>query len=186
MTLSTVFGYGSLVNGATHDFAALRPARLEGWSRGWRRAPDRRISLLTALAGGSGIDGALASVPGDDWSALDAREASYDRHDVEIPEGERKTIAAVYAVSASAAAEGAPILLSYLETVIQGFHDLHGTQGAFRFFEETDGWETLIFDDRAAPLYPRHVPSSPEALTVLESGLRRVGASFGGPPEGWP
>ena len=180
------FGYGSLVNGATHAYPGLRAARLPGWGRGWRRAPGRRVSLLTALPGGCGIDGALASVPGGDWTALDAREASYHRHPVSIAIPDGNVAAAVYAVPAPVPSEGAPILASYLEVVVQGFLDLHGSSGAERFFDETDGWEATVFDDRAAPLYPRYVPASAEALTILAAGLERVGARPGGPPDGWP
>ena len=180
------FGYGSLVNGATHVYPGLRAARLNGWGRGWRRAPGRRVSLLTALPGGEGIDGALAGVPGADWAALDAREASYDRHPVSIAVMGGDVAAAIYAVPEPVPSEGAPILMSYLEVVVQGFLDLHGPEGAARFFGETDGWEAPVFDDRAGPLYPRHVPPSAEALAILAAGLERVGARFGGPPEGWP
>ena len=184
------FGYGSLVNGATHRYAGLRPARLDGWGRGWRRAPGRRVSLLTAWPGGGGIDGAVAAVPGGDWSALDAREASYDRIAVTATGGGAEVACAVYAVPLPAAPERAageaPILLSYLETVVQGFVDLHGAKGAARFFDETDGWDAPVFDDRLAPLYPRHVRPGAEALRLLAAGLDRVGARPGGPPEGWP
>ena len=180
------FGYGSLVNGATHAYPGLRAARLAGWRRGWRQAPGRRVSLLTALPGGGGIDGALAIVPGGDWAALDAREASYDRHPARARSGTEEVAAAVYAVAAPVPAEDAPILLSYLEVVVQGFLDLHGADGADRFFAETDGWEAPVFDDRAAPLYPRHIRPSAEALAILSDGLERVGSRFGGPPEGWP
>ena len=180
------FGYGSLVNGVTHAYPGLRAARLDGWGRGWRRAPGRRVSLLTALPGGNGIDGALAIVPGGDWAALDAREASYARHPARARSGTEDVAAAVYAVTAPVPSEGAPILMSYLEVVVQGFLDLHGAGGATRFFAETDGWEAPVFDDRAAPLYPRHVPPSAEASRVLADGLEGVGARFGRPPEGWP
>ena len=186
MRVALFFGYGSLVNGATHAYPGLRAARLVGWGRGWRRAPGRRVSLLTALPGGDGIDGALAIVPGADWSTLDAREASYERHPVSVAVTGGEVHAAVYAVAAPVPSEDAPILLSYLEVVVQGFLDLHGPQGGSRFFDETDGWEAPIFDDRAAPLYPRHVPPSAEALAILSEGLERVGARTGGPPEGWP
>ena len=78
-----VFGYGSLMNPATHDYADLRPARLEGWRRRWAHAEGRPAAFLTAeRAPGLAIDGAVADVPPVAWPALDAREAAYDRHDV--------------------------------------------------------------------------------------------------------
>ena len=36
------FGYGSLVNRATHDYRQAVPARLKGWRRVWRGTDLRR------------------------------------------------------------------------------------------------------------------------------------------------
>ena len=43
------FGYGSLVNTATHDFPDPQPARLRGWRRAWRHTDLRPIAFLTAI-----------------------------------------------------------------------------------------------------------------------------------------
>ena len=74
------FGYGSLVNLATHDFPDPRPARLKGWRRAWRHTDLRPVAFLTAVPDTeSEIEGMIAHVPRNDWAALDEREWAYDR-----------------------------------------------------------------------------------------------------------
>ena len=74
------FGYGSLVNLATHDFPDPRPARLKGWRRAWRHTDLRPVAFLTAVPDPAcEIDGMIAHVPKNDWAALDEREWAYDR-----------------------------------------------------------------------------------------------------------
>lgn len=168
------FGYGSLVNRATHDHAPATPARLAGWRRVWRHTAIRRFAFLSAEPAGAtdaGIDGLVAAVPGDDWAALDLREAAYrrqplapDRLDPAPPWADRIEIYAV-AEAHPAAPAPQPILLSYLDTVVLGFAREFGTAGVARFFASTTGWGPLL-DDRADPLYPRH-----QRLTAAERAL---------------
>lgn len=176
--LPRVFGYGSLVNGATHAWPDLAPARLTGWRRTWCRAAGRRVSLLTVRrAPGAAMDGAAARVPDADWRALDAREASYAREDCAaglVPAG--RGAAWLYAVPGAyvaAVPDGPPILLSYLDTVIAGFASLHGPDGPARFFDETGGWEAPVADDRRAPLYPRHRAVGAALEGLVDALLRK-------------
>ena len=78
-----VFGYGSLVNPATHSFAEHVPATLHGWRRQWRHwvnGPTRFATSLTAEPDPTtNIHGLLARVPEAEWDALDEREKGYDR-----------------------------------------------------------------------------------------------------------
>ncbi|NDK33898.1 gamma-glutamylcyclotransferase family protein [Rhodovulum sulfidophilum] len=77
------FGYGSLVNRATHGYRDAVRARISGWRRVWRHTPLRPVAYLTAKpAPGVTLDGLVAAVPGGDWTALDQREYAYDRHAV--------------------------------------------------------------------------------------------------------
>ncbi|MBL3566709.1 gamma-glutamylcyclotransferase, partial [Rhodovulum sulfidophilum] len=77
------FGYGSLVNRATHGYRDAVRARISGWRRVWRHTPLRPVAYLTAEpAPGVTLDGLIAAVPGGDWTALDQREYAYDRHAV--------------------------------------------------------------------------------------------------------
>ncbi|NHX28262.1 gamma-glutamylcyclotransferase, partial [Escherichia coli] len=80
------FGYGSLVNRATHDYARAYPATVRGWRRAWRHTRLRKLAYLSAVPDAAGeIDGLIAAVPGHDWAALDARERAYLRHPVAGP-----------------------------------------------------------------------------------------------------
>ncbi len=182
------FGYGSLVNLATHDFPDPRPARLQGWRRAWRHTDLRAVAFLTAVPDpDSEIDGMIAHVPGNDWAALDEREWAYDRipttrsvahplsHEVEI---------AVYAVPEHQhrdPSEGHPILLSYIDVVIQGYLRAFGPEGADRFFATTDGWDAPILNDRAEPQYPRHQQLKPAETEFVDDRLHKISARIGLP-----
>lgn len=154
------FGYGSLVNRATHDHGLGEPARLSGWRRVWRHTRLRDTPFLSVEPAEAEIDGLIAAVPGGDWHKLDLREAGYRRHPVPA---ERLSIAPVWAdrIEIYAVedhhilpANGHPILMSYLDTVVQGFLREFGAAGVEGFFATTAGWSALL-DDRAAPRYPR-------------------------------
>ncbi len=155
------FGYGSLVNRATHDYAPGAPARLAGWRRVWRHTRLRPWPYLSAEPAEAEIDGLVAAVPGDDWAVLDKREAAYRRH--ALLQDRLATAPAwaqrveIYAVDDAHAVGTAdhPILLSYLDTVVQGFLREFGEAGVARFFATTTSW-TALLDDRHAPVYARH------------------------------
>lgn len=174
------FGYGSLVNAATHTHAPLHPASAQGWRRAWVAVPERALCYLSAVPDAAAeLTGAIAPVPGADWAALDLREAAYMRHDetLRIRHQSPARSIALYAVAPHRAAEPGPdnpILLSYLDTVIAGFLALYGPKGASDFFDSTSGWQAPILDDRAAPLYPRTTPLTPEVRALTDAGLSRV------------
>ncbi|MBR9842951.1 MAG: gamma-glutamylcyclotransferase [Rhodobacteraceae bacterium] len=172
------FGYGSLVNRATHDYGQTRPARLAGWRRIWRHTDLRPVAYLTAVPDPtSTIDGLIAHVPGDDWHALDTREHAYDRipvcdhvtHDAPdpinisvytVPEGKHGRPSAEH-----------PVLLSYIDTVVQGYLDIFGETGAHHFFSTTSGWSAPILDDRSAPIYPRAQSLTPKETALVDTHL---------------
>ncbi len=179
------FGYGSLVNLATHDFPDPHPAKLKGWRRVWRHTDLRPVAFLTALQDPeSEIEGMIAHVPKNDWAALDEREWAYDRipateaidhplsHDVEI---------AVYAVPQGQHAEPTnrhPLLLSYVDVVVQGYLRAFGEAGADRFFATTDGWDAPILNDRDEPRYPRHQQLKPEETGFVDDRLSRYNTTL--------
>ncbi len=178
------FGYGSLVNQATHDFAGAMPAQLRGWRRVWRHTTLRPVAYLTvAPDAGTEIDGLMAPVPEAHWPELDAREAAYIRvpaaHQVRHPLPHAPEIA-VYTIPEGhhgAPTETHPILLSYIDVVVQGYLCEFGEAGVARFFSTTDGWEAPILDDRASPRYPRHLPMSGPERALTDDHLNRVGAT---------
>ena len=165
------FGYGSLVNRATHRYDDTRPARLDGWRRVWVHTRLRPLAFLSVEPSDGAIDGLVVEVPGADWAALDAREAAYDRHPIRtvLHACGSDTEAQVYAVSASHAAPADvrhPVRLSYIDVVVQGYLDVFGEAGAERFFDTTAGWDAPVLDDRAAPLYARH-----QSLSAWQRGF---------------
>lgn len=180
MTIPCFFGYGSLVNCATHDFADPRRAMLCGWRRRWRHTDLRPVAFLTAVPDAdTRIDGMIARVPRGDWRALDQREWAYDRvpatasvlHDLTDP-----VEIAVYSVPDGRHAEPSqryPILLSYIDVVVQGYLREYGEAGVDRFFDTTDGWEAPVLDDRAAPRYPRHQMLKPAERDLVDDRLRQ-------------
>lgn len=173
------FGYGSLVNRATHDHAPARPATLAGWRRVWRQTRLRPFAFLSAEAAPGRIDGLLAAVPGNDWAALDRREAAYLRRplatgDFAAPPGWAARVEIYTIDPAHQTADRHPILLSYLDVVVQGFLREFGEDGVGRFFATTAGW-TAIHDDRAAPLYPRHQPLTEAERALTEAHLAALG-----------
>ncbi|MDG4647950.1 gamma-glutamylcyclotransferase [Roseibacterium sp. SDUM158017] len=182
------FGYGSLVNRDTHDFPRVARAAVRGWGRTWKRTRLRKVAFLTAFeAPGTRIEGLIAAVPGADWSALDAREYAYDRHPVlEIDHDHERShdgpataarpldiqIYRTRPEHDTDATEAHPILLSYLDTVVQGYLREFGEDGARRFFDTTQGWEAPVFDDRAEPVYPRATPTSGAERNFVDVELR--------------
>lgn len=179
------FGYGSLVNSATHDFADPHPAVLTGWARAWRHTDLRPVAFLTAVpAPHTRIDGMIARVPKGDWKALDQREWAYDRvpATTAVTHGlPGKPEVAVYAVPEhrhTVPSDRYPILLSYLDVVVQGFLRHYGEDGVDRFFDTTLGWDSPILNDRATPKYPRHQQLSAAETACVDARLRHLGVQI--------
>ena len=171
------FGYGSLVNRATQDYPNVQRLRVKGWARAWRHTSLRDVAFLTAVRDPkSEIDGLSADVPNADWAALDEREFAYDRVPLddhqntviyEIPEGKHVTASAAH-----------PILLSYLDVVVQGYLSEFGEDGAKRFFDTTYGWDAPILNDRHAPIYPRHQVLSRTQRAFVDESVSTLGCKI--------
>lgn len=182
---SYFFGYGSLVNRASHSFAGAVPAQLTGWRRIWRHTDLRPVAYLTVVPDAHAeIDGLIAPVPDADWPALDAREAAYIRapaaHQVRHPLPHSPEIA-VYTIPEgmhAAPSRAHPILLSYLDVVVQGYFREFGAAGVQRFFDTTHGWDAPLLDDRSSPHYPRHQSLTDEERELTDGHLDRLGVSL--------
>ncbi|MFP7671797.1 gamma-glutamylcyclotransferase family protein [Marivita sp. S0852] len=177
------FGYGSLVNRNTHRFEPTHPSRITGWRRVWHRAPVRPAAFLSVVPDPDGtIDGVIAPVPDHDWAALDAREYAYDRilvtdhvhHDAHAVRD--ISIYAIPSGTAAAPDEAHPILLSYVDAVIQGYLHHYGETGAAQFMQTTEGWDTCVLNDRAAPIYPRAQRLSVEEERFVDDMLSTIRA----------
>lgn len=193
------FGYGSLVNRATHrtGIVAARPCRLKGWRRFWRPRPDMPfdplratpVSLLTIRrVATSWIDGLLVFDRAENLPAIDVREAHYERRlvpvaDIELREGRLPDACDIFVYEAREGlpdhdARACPILQSYLDAVLQGFLAEHGEAGLTRFVLETDGFETVVLADRDAPVYPRAVVLTASERALIDSVLARRGIRY--------
>ncbi len=191
------FGYGSLVNRATHIYTAAHPARLQGWRRVWRHTARFSQPILTVEpCAGSLIEGLIAHVPGGDWAALDQREIAYDRvpvtkdvhhqladaaqRTVQTPAQTTVDIATYYVPETKHPAPAAPlpILLSYLDVVVQGYLREFDEAGVAAFFDTTHGWHAPVRNDRAAPIYPRHQSLSSAEQDLVDHHLHRVGGKY--------
>ncbi len=177
------FGYGSLVNRDTHTYTNAARARLDGWRRAWVRTPLRKVAFLSVIPdANSVIEGLIAQVPNADWAALDIRESGYARIGSEravLHDLDPAVMVSHYAVPQNTWVAGGDhrILLSYLDVVIQGYLKEFGAQGVTGFFDSTDGWDTPILNDRAAPLYPRAQTLSAQETALVDQNLALRGAT---------
>jgi hypothetical protein len=86
------------------------------------------------------IDGLIAAVPNSDWQALDIRERAYLRqdatHQVRHAVNHNPEVA-IYAIKADdhqPPTTKNPILLSYLDVVVQGYLTEFGEEGLWRLY----------------------------------------------------
>ncbi|GHC75914.1 gamma-glutamylcyclotransferase family protein [Limoniibacter endophyticus] len=184
--LIAYFGYGSLVNAATHrtDIVAMHPARLKGWRRVWRHRPDLpdfEAALLSVRRDENAmIDGLLVVDHARNLPALDEREKGYHRHLVSYEDFEILSGATIdypiYVYEVMTDLPRSPlesaITQSYLDAVMQGFFTIHGEEGVRRFVETTDGFDEMpLHLDRAAPRYPRSVTLSDHEALFFDTML---------------
>ena len=90
--MACFFGFGSLVNIATHKYVAITPARVVGWSRAWVNNNTYDHAFLSVIPSPEvSIQGLFAAVPNDDWAELDEREAGYKRRTLSPDEWIKET-----------------------------------------------------------------------------------------------
>ncbi|MCT4555006.1 MAG: gamma-glutamylcyclotransferase [Pelagimonas sp.] len=173
------FGYGSLVNAQTHEYAPVHRATARGWRRAWRYTADRQVAYLTAIRDDSSeIDGLIAPVPSHSWAELDFRERAYERlpaaHDVthDAPRADDIAIYAIAPERLNLPDDDHPVLLSYVDVVLQGYLQVYGVEGAQRFLHSTTGWEAPILNDRTAPRYPRQQVLTDAERSFVDSALQ--------------
>lgn len=178
-----VFGYGSLVNTRTHRYSDPVPVTLSGWKRCWVATAERELAFLSVAPDPNAkVAGLAASVPAEDWADLDVRERAYDRHDalaLVTPSVASAKSLSVYAVPQDRhlpSRNGHPILLSYVDVVVQGYLDHFGEAGVADFFDNTAGWDAPIRNDRANPVYSRHQRLDPGQTALVDHHLARLAA----------
>jgi hypothetical protein len=175
--VDSFFGYGSLVNAATHDYSNTRPATLRGWRRVWVQSATRNTAFLSVKPDPlSSISGLVADIGDIGWDILDQREAAYDRKILNANGFEGITLYQAKPSAMAPLGSGKPVLLSYLDCVVQGFSAVYGTDGVRDFFRTTTGWDTPILNDRTAPMYPRAQTLTEDETKLTDDHIAMVGA----------
>lgn len=170
------FGYGSLINDQTRaQESRAKNIRLKGWRREWKvtgalKGPSGVVQNVCALSvrrdPSCEILGILVEEPLENLAALDKREARYERVVLDSTElgalGKDEKTDKIFIYKASPdhsnwGSDDSPILLSYIDCVLQGVIRRFGNKALEDFFQTTDGWHVPIMDDRHAPLYQRAV-----------------------------
>lgn len=179
------FGYGSLVNKNTlrTEYIATVPATLNGWQRTWdvpsgNDFDGQIVSLLTVR---SNQLMATKGVVVFDWAEnlpmVDEREHNYHRRTINSKDlGLEDRFGAlshdfyVYeAIENNITPEPRPPLLhSYLDAVLQGFHEVYGPDGVHEFMASTANFHTPILNDRNQPKYPRSVQLDAEQRNLID------------------
>ena len=174
------FGYGSLVNVATHDYPNTRRATVQGWQRHWVPSNRRDVAFLSVRpASDSAISGLIADVAPLSWGDLDQREQAYTRRHLtaqEYPHSGTQRIQ-IYRANPDFIAPHAAekhVLLSYLDCVVQGFLREFGEEGVNDFFKTTTGWEVKIRDDRHNPIYPRAQILSSAETSLTDAYIKKL------------
>ena len=169
--MTDFFGYGSLVNLQTHQYLNPRPTKIKGWKRKWVSSNIHDIAFLSVSPCDLTIlQGMRASTKNIGWKALDLRETGYIRHnlnnnEMQIYIGDPEYID--HEIKK-------PILLSYLDCVIQGYYQHFGKEGVKSFFKSTENWDHPILDDRNAPQYARATILSKFELNLVDEHLERL------------
>jgi len=165
-----VFGFGSLVNNATHSYTDTQTAQLARWRRIWVKTQSRETVFLSAMRDpDQSIMGLIARVPDQSWQDLDAREFAYSRVDIRTEVTPPLGDVALYQVSTPAPdQQRGHILQSYLDVVVQGYLHHYGLEGAESFFNSTHGWHFPVLNDRAAPRYPRACALSAQEIKHVD------------------
>ncbi|MEL6919862.1 MAG: gamma-glutamylcyclotransferase family protein [Pseudomonadota bacterium] len=188
--LIAYFGYGSLVNPATHrtPVVGYTTARLKGWKRSWVPRPDwddaLPIALLSASPDGSDdwLDGLLVFDTVTSLPSLDEREAGYRRVQVSadavavssfLPRGTPIYVYEALPIKTSENGPGA-ILQSYLDAVLQGYAHMHGDAAIAGFVDETGNFDTPVLKDRDTPLYPRAVTLHDHERALIDAATAHL------------
>lgn len=186
--LIAYFGYGSLVNRATHRTRIVEavPAKLHGWCRSWMPRADTSVFDVAILSVRrepvSSTQGLLVVDRVENLPSIDQRERHYNRimlddaeiaHDAELPPD-----CPIYVYEVPDTPEltfgSQRILRSYLDAVLQGYLIEHGEASVRRFVEETMAFEIGILDDRSNPLYQRSVTLSAFERNLFDDVLSHL------------
>lgn len=191
----TYFGYGSLVNVNTLSAEAkAQPGTLSGWVREWRIISHDKngagvCSLTVSRSDEHAIRGVSVTEPASGLAKLDKRENGYDRisgvgssfaHEGDDASGvEDLFLYQSRAENYVWGCERNPILQSYVDCVLAGFHAFWGEEGVDHFIETTRGWDQVpVLADRANPSYPRAVKLEQALYDMFDAKLKAAGSCY--------
>lgn len=186
------FGYGSLVNRQTRPpQEPSTPATLSGWRRIWnhrvthpsREQPCTSLSIEALASHETGsIEGVLVPIMEKDLPQLDERESGYER--LALPT-EAFTCANPISTEVVMVYQSLPtnqfladvehpVLQSYVDCVMDGYHNQYGMDGLERFMSSTVGWQKPLLDDRESPFYPRAVLIDDKKLSLFDEMIEQA------------
>lgn len=183
------FGYGSLVNPATHRTKIIghTKATVKGWSRHWQARPDAGddpVALLTARRSEDPehrLRGLLVFDHVDNLPALDLREAGYNR--VQLSPSDIETEDEIPANVPMFIYEARPpakpeephfIHQSYLDAVLQGYWHQYGEDAVREFLAQTANFDTPVKADRHRPLYQRPVQLADHEINYFSEATKHL------------
>lgn len=188
MSASTIayFGYGSLVNlqSLRTPYISAHKATVKGWKRAWLSRPyepgsfaaAEGLAFLSVIpSADTEIDGMIITDHSSSLASLDERESLYSRvtleqaaikfHDNDDTGEIRQQF--LYVADDHPADSNSRILRSYLDVVMQGYHNQFGLEGLKSFFATTANFDLDIKEDRDKPLYPRAVELTPAEKEIF-------------------
>ena len=185
------FGFGSLVNKHTlrTDYQDTVPARLTGWRRHWQARTitlEYNVALLSIHRDPCcTIQGMLVIDREDNLPLVDEREKGYMRlrlspEDLEFSNGYEppEQLYVYVADEAEGLVDDGALLQSYLDAVLQGYHQVYGEEGVDHFIETTAKFQRTLITDRDSPYYSRSVALETGQGELFDRALAGAGVSF--------
>jgi cation transport regulator ChaC len=174
-----IFGYGSLINGASRQMTGATgeavPCTVGGIQRAWNKpVSTQRLTALGVAARAQGTcNGVVFPVSVAELAELDRREGGYrrvvvDRPTITLqsgrhgPDGRFWTYEPEHPVGPDGRH---PIAQSYVDVVLEGCLS-YGDEFAREFIRTTAGWDASWVDDRSAPRYRRALDHDRSASLV--------------------
>ncbi len=116
------------------------------------------------------------------FAAMDRQEQDYHHKPVPVRTPAREKLpplAGTFLYVSNApgpATEEFPVMRSYADCVIAGYLRTFGYDGAKRFLDSTEGWDSPWVDDRERPRHPRAVTLTTDEQGAIESLLTAIRA----------
>ncbi len=180
-----LFGYGSLINGAsrakTGETGAAAPVQVRGFQRSWNVVAVQGGYMAVGITqhSTSWCNGVIVEVPAEELPKFDVRERYYDR--VLIPHEALTVLSGLslqddsvwaYIVSQPGRpSESFPLIQSYIDVMMTGCLAI-STDFATDFVQSTHGWNAPWLQDRIVPRYQRamtEVPAATEIDVILQA-----------------